>query len=389
MADRLGQESRSEGGALSFVRRQRMASAGIAAALLLITLGVFARNGWLPHTDELTGEKRGWFGNKLPKNAGSTWNPLSAPLPTPTPQLSKEYIYAGSRLLAVEDANASASPPADLAVWRPSSGYWYVMGPDGSVQASASWGTSGDITVQGDYDGDGKTDFSVFRPSTNYWYLMYSSTGSTDGFAFGTSGDIPAVADFDGDGRTDVAVFRPSNGTWYIKRSSDGQTSYQQFGQSGDVPAPADHDGDGRADISIWRPGSTGAFYTLRSSDGTLQTASYGTTGDKPIPSDYDGDGRADYAVFRPGASAYFYILRSSDNQTIGHQFGTTVDVPVPNDYDGDARTDIAVFRSADSSQGAGDNGNWYILQSASGNSFRADHWGTTGDIPVPAYYRR
>ncbi len=36
-----------------------------------------------------------------------TVNPFaSAPAPDPTPQLSKEYIYAGSRLLAVEDANA-------------------------------------------------------------------------------------------------------------------------------------------------------------------------------------------------------------------------------------------------------------------------------------------
>lgn len=53
----------------------------------------------------------------------SSLNPFaSLPLPTPAPQLSKEYIYAGSRMLAVEDANASALPPADLGVWRPSNG---------------------------------------------------------------------------------------------------------------------------------------------------------------------------------------------------------------------------------------------------------------------------
>ncbi len=44
-------------------------------------------------------------------------NPFLEPTtPTPTPQLSKEYLYAGSRLLSVEDANANAAPPADLAV---------------------------------------------------------------------------------------------------------------------------------------------------------------------------------------------------------------------------------------------------------------------------------
>jgi hypothetical protein len=80
---------------------------GIGAAILLflVGLGVFAANGWLPRTDSVTGKKTGWFGTKLPENASSSWNPFAPPLPTATPQLSKEYIYAGSRLLAVEDAN--------------------------------------------------------------------------------------------------------------------------------------------------------------------------------------------------------------------------------------------------------------------------------------------
>jgi hypothetical protein len=121
----------------------------------LVTLGVFAKNGWLPSTDSFTGKKTGWFGKPVPKNSSSNWNPLVALMPTPTPTplpLSKEYVYAaGSRLLAVEDANARASPPYDLAVWRPSTGNWYVLGGTGSQQTSYGWGTSGDIPVPGDY----------------------------------------------------------------------------------------------------------------------------------------------------------------------------------------------------------------------------------------------
>jgi len=79
---------------------------------------------------------------------------LSPPDPTPTPQLSKSYIYSGSRLLAVEDANANAAPPADLAVWRPSSGVWWVLGGTGSQQFSSGWGTDGDDPVEGDSDLD-------------------------------------------------------------------------------------------------------------------------------------------------------------------------------------------------------------------------------------------
>ncbi len=144
-------------------RRQRLlVYIGALVFVLLITIGVFAKNGWFPATDSFTGKKTGWFGKTLPKNAASSWNPFAAPLPNPTPQLSKEYVYAGSRLLAVEDANANAVPPADLAVWRPSSGDWWVLGGQGSQQVTQNWGANGDDPVEGDYDGDGKTDFSVY-----------------------------------------------------------------------------------------------------------------------------------------------------------------------------------------------------------------------------------
>ena len=39
------------------------------AIVAMIVAGVFAKNGWFPNTDGMTGEKTGWFGSKLPKNA--------------------------------------------------------------------------------------------------------------------------------------------------------------------------------------------------------------------------------------------------------------------------------------------------------------------------------
>ena len=218
----------------------------------LVVIGVFARNEWLPTIDPLTGRRSGWFGNK----SGDI--PTTSTVQVPTPQLSKEYIYAGTRLLAVEDANANPVLPTDLAVWRSSSGVWWVMGGSaGSQPATQAWGSPGDKPVPGDYDGDGKTDFSVYRPSSGEWYVLQSSDGTWGAvFAWGTASDIRVPADYDGDGRTDRAVWRPSDGVWYIVRSSDGANIYKTYGTIGDVPSPADYDGDGRADLPVWRNSS-------------------------------------------------------------------------------------------------------------------------------------
>ena len=118
---------------------------------LLVTAGIFAKNGWFPSTDAISGKRTGWFNQPIAKNAPSSWSPAALFTPTPTPlPLSKEYIYAGSRLLAVEDANATAVPPADLGIWRPVSGYgvWYVMNGAAngsySTNSQSSWGAASD-----------------------------------------------------------------------------------------------------------------------------------------------------------------------------------------------------------------------------------------------------
>jgi hypothetical protein len=361
-------------------RKRLLAWCGALGFVVLVTLGVFASNGWLPSTDPMTGRKTGWFGRELPKNASSSWNPFAAPLPSPTPQLSKEYIYAsGSRLLAVEDANANAAPPADLAIWRPSSGEWWIY--SGSQQTTvAAWGVATDIPVPGDYDGDGKTDFCVFRPSEGMWYIVNSSTGSPNYVQFGQSGDKPVAADFDGDGKTDVAVFRPSTGTWFISRTSDSTIAQVQFGLSTDVPAPADFDGDGRADINVWRD-SNYTFYTLFSGPGSWTSVVLGSTSGEPIPGDYDGDGKANYARLNGNS---WLILNAAGTSTSTVTWQNSGDVPIQNDYDGDGIVDIAVWRAS--------NGNWYIRQSSKlgqQDELRQVQWGMSGDIPVPAFYRR
>lgn len=364
---------------------------GAVALTAFLSIGIFAAGLKYLEEDAQRRLSAGKSLNSREQGFLASVNPfLRMPTPMPTPQLSKEYVYAGSRLLAVEDAGANAAPPADLAVWRPGTGYWYIMGAGGTIQASQQWGQSGDQPVPGDYDGDGKTDFCVFRASSGTWYVIKSSTGTDEYYNFGSSGDIPLAADFDGDGKSDAAVYRSSgaSGTWYIRSSTTGIVSPQQFGLNypNDKPVPADFDGDGKADIAVWRDTGTRTFYSLNSSNGQLRTAAFGASGDQPVPADFDGDGKADPAVWRSTDNKW-YIGQSSNGVTVNYQFGNQAnDLPVPNDYDADGKVDIAVWRY--SSSITSEIGNWYIRNSSTGQT-RQEHWGMSGDKPVPAAWRR
>ena len=90
--------------------------------------------------------------------------------------------------------------------------------------------------MQGDYTGDGKADIAVFRPSTGEWFIQRSEDNSFFSFPFGASGDVPAPGDYDGDGKFDTAVFRPSTANWFVHRSTAGIliTTFRRNGRSSD-----------------------------------------------------------------------------------------------------------------------------------------------------------
>jgi Tol biopolymer transport system component len=283
--------------------------------------------------------------------------------------------------LFVLDRRMSALVPAadfdgdgrsDVAIYRPSTGVWFIIRSSVGTGTERQWGTPEDVPVAGDYDGDGRADIAVYRPSSGIWYIIRSSLGTGWQVQWGWPGDIPVPADYDGDRRLDIAVYRPSTGVWYILQSRSNTIVTVVWGIATDLPVPGDYDGDGRADPTVYRP-DTGQWYQLRSTTGTGYDAVWGIAEDRPVAGDYDGDGRTDIAVYRP-STAVWYVIRSSTGTGWQAQWGLPFDVPVVGDYDGDRRVDPTVVRGQRE---------WRKLRSTTGTGDAVQFWGWWADVPI------
>ena len=243
------------------------------------------------------------------------------------------------------------------AVFRPSTGTWFIQG-----QSPLPLGAAGDIPVPGDYNGDGQLDAAMFRPSTGVWSIIGIGVQR-----FGAAGDIPVPADYDGDGKTDIAVFRPSTAEWFIA----GRPPVV-FGMAGDIPVPGDYSRVGHAQLAVYRPRSF-AYYV--SGLEPLVFLMVGGEGSIPVPADYDGDGATEMAVYHPGSG--FRVVRNAlVPPRIGFsvRWGAPGDIPVPQDLDGDGIPELVVVRRATAS--------WFSFNRITGAT-SAEVFGSVGDLPI------
>ena len=225
---------------------------------------------------------------------------------------------------------------AEVATYRSSTGIWTINNPFTGVH-TVQFGVLGDIPVPGHYDG-GTAQVAVFRPSNGTWYIY--GNGGHYARQFGLPSDIPVPGDYDGDGKTDLAVYRPSTGVWYILRSATGTVQISQWGFPYlDQPVPAAYDGGGRTEIAVLRP-STFQWFIVTPTG--YRVTQFGGPGMVPVPGDYDGLGRAEVSVYQP-STGYWFIQPTLRVANFGFP-GT--DTPAPADYDGDGKVDIGVFRN-------------------------------------------
>lgn len=277
-------------------------------------------------------------------------------------QTARRVLDFGSGITTprIQAARAVASPAvfnhdftrdraADIAVWRPWTGEWWVLG-----QPTTVWGQSGDKPVAGDYDGDGTVERAIWRPSTGDWWIPGQST-----VQWGAPTDVPVPADYDGNGTIDIAVWRPSTGEWFVR-----DQFVVQWGAPGDIPVPADYNNDGRADVAVWRPW-TGEWFVR----GQFVVV-WGVPGDVPVAADYDGNGTADVAIWRPGTGDWWIL----GQPTV--QWGQAGDIPIPRDI-GNGRAELTVWRPS--------TGEWFTLLRLGliNISLPTTQWGTSGDVPL------
>jgi hypothetical protein len=281
--------------------------------------------------------------------------------------------------------------------------YWYTLNSRNNQFSQAQWGynpgnsTTSDLPALGDYDGDGKTDIAVFRrrftndPKPDYFFILRSGDSTMQAVQWGMDGDILIQQDYDGDGKTDIAVARwTAQTTWHILGSRDGY--FTRTIPLVGVPVRGDYDGDGKADAAYVSSDSQYRqfFHILKSSTNQLQITQFGHgLVDYAVPGDYDGDGKTDIAVWRgknETPSGVWYWIRSSDGNWGAVRFGTGYmygDHPVAGDYDGDGKTDVAIWRRADDLD---QQSYFYIFGSSRG--FYGVPWGSLNDEP-PVFWLR
>ncbi len=302
-------------------------------------------------------------GESYISSTGVTWFDLT---------LDNRYSNANVCVKAYTN-NISAAPGDGIAIFRPSSGYWYYdYNRNGVVDNSYRFGMSGDQPVKGDWQGTGTEGIAIFRPSSGYWYFDNNLNGVIDtSFRFGKSGDQPVKGDWQGTGTEGIAIFRPSSGYWYFDNNLDGvvDTSFR-FGKDGDQAIAGNWSGtDG---IAIFRS-SSGYWYFDYNLDGVTDNSfRFGKDGDQPVVGNWSGTGTDGIAIFRPSSGYWYFDYNLDGVSDNSFRFGKDGDQPVKGDLQGSGTDGITIFRPS--------SGYWYFDNNLDGVVDTSFRFGKDGD---------
>lgn len=216
--------------------------------------------------------------------------------------LAATWERDGSGGIGIYAARFLASPGDEPCLARGGQVLCFTPTSGGEPVLTQSFGgRPGEITLIGDFDGDGRADLCT-RFGTTYACDLQHYGVLSDGTAaaFGLPTDIPLLGDVDGDGKADLCVFRSGQFLCDTTRQGGNPNVTIHFGLPADVPLLADVDGDGKADPCVYR---AGVFLCDTTHRGKAPNVSipFGQPGDPPALGDMDGDGKADPCVLHAG----------------------------------------------------------------------------------------
>jgi hypothetical protein len=236
---------------------------------------------------------------------------------------------AGWALLAIGSAHASSF--VDLALYRPSTGQFFIRtGLNGSVTPIA-FGAPGDrglLCKNGSNTINGPDNLLLFR--NGVWLVNYAGDGATaDGILnYGAATDQPLCGSFNVFPNGDLGLFR--NGLWFLNASTTPSFS---FGAGGDVAVYIGAKNFGNATdrrnvvYGVYR---AGIWYLDETGSGapTRIVNFGGLSQDVPllIPR-WTGAGTYSLAIYRDGT--WFIKPDPNDVTIVTVQFGAIGDIPL------------------------------------------------------------
>lgn len=256
---------------------------------------------------------------------------------------------------------------ADLSLLNPQSGTFTVRRSSDDQVITHSMPTGQIVPVPGDYDGDRITDYATFEKGTNMRRIRLSKTGADSVSSFAPNVTrYPAPGDYDGDGKTDWAEYRPNDGNFSVSLSSTGTSTAKNMS----IANPNDYrpvsglDADGNGKLNYTLLANIG-FWRILNENGTFGTIlmPIGGAPNKFIPlgADHDGDGIGDRAYYNT-FSGHFTVALSKSGQTntyVSVGQANHLSLPATADFDGDGKADVATFTPS--------TGMWRIFRSTGG----------------------
>ncbi len=235
---------------------------------------------------------------------------------------------------------------------------------------------------------------AIFHNGT--WYLRNSmTTGAANiTFRYGTSGDIPIMGDWDGDGDDTVGIVRMIEGppgqftyTWHLNNANAGgpatitpfvfgDVRFVAVDQLGTIPVVGDWNGDGIDTVGLMIydfeiDGPTRWHLRNSNSAGPPETTlTYSRGRDRPVVGDWDGDGDDTVGVVRRDT----WLLRNSaggGNAQVSFTFGSPsyLELPVTGDWDGNGTDTPGLLRNIPPSDDEGGFERWLFRNGNSGGA--------------------